>query len=173
MSDYHATDSTEPKKAKYINDFGYRDKVCPVAAHIRKTNLREVLDPNDQDPRAYKTRMIRNGIPYGTDYKGHENDPPRRGLLFACYQGHIEDGFQNMQRHWANNPEFRYAQAGLDPIIGQPEKDKNGEMVTYITNATNTKTTELKFQQLVTLKGGEYLFVPSMAALSGILAGAT
>ena len=172
MPDFHTEDSRDPDTAKWINNFGYKGEVCPVAAHIRKTNIREkIILGNPQDSRAERTTIIRNGIPYGSDYKGHETDESTRGLLFACYQGNIEDGFQNMQVKWSNNRDFRTLDAGLDPIIGQVSqnpKGVNGEVETIITDKKNGRQS-VKFQQLVTLKGGEYFFVPSISALSNEL----
>ena len=172
MPDFFKEDSKDPDTAKRLNNFGYAGEVCPVSAHIRKTNLRQKFETNDTDPRALRTRIIRNGIPYGSDYKEDETDKSTRGLLFACYQGHIEDGFQNMQENWSNNRNFRTIEAGLDPIIGQVSQSTNGvngEVETFFTDKSNGRQS-VKFQQLVTLKGGEYFFVPSISALSDELA---
>lgn len=165
MSDFLTQDSTDADTAKLLNNFGYRDKVgCPVAAHVRKTNVRENFGPNEGDSAAPRVRIIRNGIPYGTEYTG---DNSTRGLLFACYQACIEDGFQHMQGNWANGKDFRTTDAGLDPIIGQP---KNGKIITKITDQEGLDK-EVEFEPLVTLKGGGYFFVPSIEALEkGMLA---
>lgn len=172
MPAFHTEDSKDPDTAKLINNFTFTDEACPVSAHIRKTNLREVLTSNDTDPRALRTRIIRHGIPYGSDYKENETDESKRGLLFACYQGHIEDGFRNLQANWSNNPDFRTSGAGHDPIIGQIDqttKGVNGNLTTFFTDKSNG-IQSVEFQQLVTLKGGEYFFVPSISALSNDLA---
>lgn len=172
IPEFHTEDSKNPDAAKLINNFTYADEICPVSAHIRKTNLREPSDDNNSDPRLPRTRIIRNGIPYGSDYKGHETDGSTRGLLFACYQGHIEDGFQHMQGGWSNNPKFPTGDTGLDPIIGQVDqtsKGVNGKLTTFFTDKLNGKQS-VEFQQLVTLKGGEYFFVPSISALRDDLA---
>ena len=152
-----------------MNNFGYStESPCPVSAHIRKTNIREILDSNDSDRRAQFTKMIRNGIPYGLDYKGHENDGSTRGLLFACYQGHIEDSFQNMQAAWSNEPTFRNAELGHDPIIGQVMDTPDGKpgMLTTSFFSDDKSFQTVNFEPLVTLKGGEYFFVPPISALS-------
>jgi deferrochelatase/peroxidase EfeB len=174
-------DDDQLEAVKVMNNFGFVDDACPFSAHIRKTNLRVRLDggSNDPDNRAVRTRIIRNGIPYGPDYKGHENDGSTRGLLFACYQAHIEDGFHHMQAAWSNKPEFpQHASSppGFDPIIGQVDKKpdgSNGRLKTFVTDKSNKPASnrELDFQQLVTLKGGGYFFVPPISALKGALAG--
>lgn len=166
VPEFRTQDSTDADKAKLINNFGYTDQIgCPVAAHVRKTNVRENFGPNEGDQAAPRVRIIRNGIPYGTEYTGDKNDKSTRGLLFACYQARIEDGFQHMQGNWANGKDFRNTKdAGLDPIIGQPESKDNGMIITKITNQEG-RDKELKFPPLVTLKGGGYFFVPSIEAL--------
>ena len=112
--EFHKEDSKVADAAKLINNFAYADEVCPISAHIRKTNIRDA-----SPDLCSRTRIIRNGIPYGPDCKGHEDDASTPGILFACYQGHVEDGFQNMQANWSNNPNFPKMDAGLDPINGQ------------------------------------------------------
>ena len=176
--EFETKDSKTLETAKKINDFTYKDQVCPISAHIRKTNIREtVFTNNDGDKRAPRTRIIRNGIPYGSDYKGHENDESKRGLLFVCYQGHIEDGFQHMQKDWSNCPNFRSDGVGLDPIIGQVNRKKTpgGKVTTVFRIPEGGEDREkrgpsVEFEPLVTLKGGEYFFVPSISALGGELA---
>ena len=153
-------DTKDPKNDKLINDFVYANQICPISAHIRKTNIREIVGNNDPDPRAKRTRIIRSGITYGPDYKGHEKE--KRGLLFACYQGAIEDGFENMQSSWSNKITFRSGTPGHDPIIGQ---DPSGNLKTEITDTNGNPAGNVAFQQLVTLKGGEYFFAPSIKAL--------
>jgi Dyp-type peroxidase family len=165
---FYTEDSKDPDEAKEMNNFIYENEVCPVSAHIRKTNIREDLTETDKDPRALRTRIIRNGIPYGTDYKGNENNTKlTRGLLFACYQAHIEDGFQNMQVNWSNDSTFRTGDPGQDPIIGQvaqKSRGVNGDLETFFNDKFGIRQS-VKFQQLVTMKGGEYFFVPSIPAL--------
>ena len=118
--------------------------------------------------------MIRNGIPYGSEYTGDSADKSKRGLLFACYQGRIEDGFEQIQADWSNSDIFPGVGTGLDPIIGQVKQLPGGINGTLNTTITNLTTDEkaiqenikpVSFQQLVTFRGGGYFFVPSISAL--------
>jgi deferrochelatase/peroxidase EfeB len=173
MPKFQTEDSDKPNDAKLMNDFGYPrgDTTCPLPSHIRKTNQRRRFGDNNSDNRGPRTRIIRNGIPYGTDYKADGSDKSKRGLLFACYQGHIEDGFQNMQAGWCNSRNFPAADAGHDPIVGQvPQKSRkvNGMLEAKISDVNGEDQT-VKVQQFVTLKGGEYFFVPSIKALTHTL----
>jgi hypothetical protein len=77
-----------------------------------------------------------------------------------------------MQGNWSNDPKFPKGDPGHDPIIGQVDqttKGVNGNLQTFFTDKSNG-IQSVEFQQLVTLKGGEYFFVPSISALSDDLA---
>ena len=65
---------------------------CPFAAHIRKTNPRN--DIGNPDP----FRIMRRGIPFGPALKESELTEDGRGLLFACYQTSIKNGFKFHQQ---------------------------------------------------------------------------
>ena len=110
-----------------------------------------------------KNRIVRNGIPYG---KETIDDPTgKRGLLFACYQSDIEQGFQLIQKQWANTVSFPPdvgVQPGFDPIIGQVPKSA----AQLQTNLFNANVSIAKF---VTMRGGQYFFVPSISALKDTL----
>lgn len=155
--------------SEVTNDFDYfkdTKRVCPMSAHIRKTNPRRMPGEGGSERRAPFTKIIRCGIPYGTDYKGPE-DTSTRGMLFACYQGNIENAFKQMQESWCNSEKFPTETAGNDPIVGQT---KDGTLKTEITTHEGHPKI-LEFQQLVTLKGGEFFFVPSIKALREVLGG--
>lgn len=179
MQQYNDRDEPDVSVARTLNHFGYPSKTsgqdapfqpCPFSAHIRKTNPRTTFGDQSQHKDCTRTRIIRNGIPYGPEYNpAQKNDGLKRGLLFACYQGRIEDGFKLMQGNWANKDTFIEGAAmipGHDPIIGQAD---GGMLTTNFTDAQNkdvvTDYQTVKFPQLVKLKGGEYFFVPSITAL--------
>lgn len=96
-----------------------------------------------------------------------------RGLLFVCYQSSLANGFQFIQHDWANNETFLDPNAGLDITMGQRNDDTDGLytmhglMPSNLTRPATFKT----INQFVVPKGGEYFFMPSMAALKTTLAG--
>ena len=152
--------------------------LCPIAAHVRKTNPRFSAIIDGTKTIETSRRIIRNGIPYGSEYDPNRQEKPDigRGLLFACYQSSIEAGFSVIQGRWANDPRFesdqQTSEPGHDPIIGQlstHDQDKKKQLRTILFDPTGKDSPELRFGPLVTLKGGEYFFVPSLAALSGEL----
>ncbi|CAE6479622.1 hypothetical protein ACGC1H_002442 [Rhizoctonia solani] len=165
------------------NDFVYsQDKgdegqtACPYSAHIRRTNPRNDLDFLDADPKFFHSvealSIIRAGIPYGPEVtlgeKLEQHTEFGRGLAFVSYQSSLAQGFQFIQKRWANTDEFppnRGVKAGLDPIVGQ----KNGQ-------SRETLGTSAGFQltlprDFVVSRGGEYFFSPSIKALKTKFAG--
>ncbi|ERF74220.1 hypothetical protein EPUS_03410 [Endocarpon pusillum Z07020] len=149
------------------NDFKFtNNNVCPLAAHIRKTN------PRDDSVFTRNARIVRNGIPYGSEFSVDESG--KRGLLFACYQSSIDNGFQFIQKIWINNPEFPEAPstAGFDPFTAQPPNDGQLHITMFDPSEKKLDTGLGHFPKLVTMKGGEYFFVPSISALTGTLGSA-
>ena len=91
-------------------DFNLSDpkkNVCPYAAHIRKTG------PRDNTIEGH--HIMRRGIQFGGELRSGETtnsdfldngkvfldytkEKNFRGLLFACYQSNIDNGFRFMQR---------------------------------------------------------------------------
>ncbi|KAI0869682.1 hypothetical protein GGS24DRAFT_511698 [Hypoxylon argillaceum] len=152
---------------------------CPFAAHIRKTNPRSDLPPGATETH----RMIRRGIAFGPEVTHEEKRAKRssddeqleRGLLFVCYQSNLFDGFQFLQKTWANNNMFPpTAKAvppvpvpGIDPIIGVGTPR---EMVGASPDISASNQ-ELDFTaKWVIPRGGEYFFSPSISALKNTFA---
>lgn len=66
---------------------------CPFAAHTRKTNPRADLD---RFGGTVARRILRRGIQFGPEVQ--EDPNADRGLLFACYQSVVANGFQFVQQ---------------------------------------------------------------------------
>jgi len=88
------------------NDFRYDTKSqsrCPFAAHTRKTYPRSDLDAFGFSG---SHRILRRGIQYGPEVtdveaaqkKSSPNPKLERGLLFACYQSNLKEGFEFIQQ---------------------------------------------------------------------------
>ncbi|KAG8684865.1 hypothetical protein FRC08_013445 [Ceratobasidium sp. 394] len=149
---------------------------CPFAAHIRKTNPRNDLDelaPTGVE----RASMTRAGIPFGPEVTPEENQEKvtghERGLAFVSYQSDLSEGFQFVQKSWANTANFPPQKAlagtpelvpGLDPIVGQA----NGASRTTLTAGGHQLTLPRDF---VVSRGGEYFFSPSIRALKTVFSG--
>ena len=168
------------------NNFRYdplSQERCPFAAHTRKTYPRSDL------PSSEIHRIIRRGIQYGPEVSAAEAAEGRttedRGLLFACYQSNIANGFKFIQESrnpfpgtgrwnvsrltavgWANNEGFpprKPIAPGFDPIVGQTNKLA---LRTMSGSNPNDQNAQLNLtEQWVGTKGGEYFFAPSIPAL--------
>ncbi|KAJ8113136.1 dyp-type peroxidase [Boeremia exigua] len=150
----HLEDQRDNSDLALRNDFNYGGMTtqgkCPLAAHIRKAHIRAGLN---------SSRIMRRGIPYGEDFNGGPDTD--RGLLFACYQSNIEDGYRFIQTAWANRPGFPTPGAGLDVTIGQGKKTDPPSPFQIGTRSVSINP----INDFVTTKGGEYFFAPSMAVL--------
>lgn len=140
-------------------------------------------------------RIARRGIPYGGPLTigASLDDLPVHGvgLLFMCYQADIWEQFEFIQRFWANNPDFvqpglggpgqaGYAAnggTGIDAVIGQripgtfdPVVGHEGFPAQNWPRSWGQPTTKATttFAEFVKLKGGEYLFSPSLSSLRNL-----
>ncbi|MGO9272538.1 MAG: Dyp-type peroxidase [Terriglobia bacterium] len=178
-----AADPQQNNNFDFSNDQG--ERLCPFGAHIRKTNPRQDLTPQESsvDPR----RIIRAGIPFGpevnADEQASENTHQQRGLMFVCYQTSIANQFEFLQISWANNPGFVFGKAhpdgapvavGWDPIIGQnstPGQNRERTMDEPVSNypSGDVRSTLQEPQDFVVATGGAYFFMPSISAMKNEL----
>lgn len=158
-----------PNNFTYVRDgAGGR---CPFQAHIRAVN------PRTDAARAH--RIARRGIPYGNRVtppaiEQPPKDMPTRGvgLLFLCFQRNIGTQFEHVQR--AANAGRRGA---MDPIVGQGRpagaslwpKDWGQPPGTPFDFRASIKANGTVVKKgVVTLKGGEYFFAPSLPFLRSL-----
>ncbi|KAF8621453.1 hypothetical protein AX15_007804 [Amanita polypyramis BW_CC] len=164
-------DPSSASDPERFNNFSYvagltSQKICPFAAHARKTNPR-----GDLDNQVESNRIMRRGIPFGPEVKPKEKKQNTtledRGLIFRCYQTSILEGFRRIQIDWANNPNFPPTQTtqtpGFDAIIGQgPNRVLSG-----FDPQDPSKELALPMDWVVP-RGGEYFFSPSIDGLKFI-----
>ncbi|KAJ7676453.1 hypothetical protein B0H17DRAFT_1170464 [Mycena rosella] len=141
---------------------------CPFSAHIRKTRPRADLGlPESQSSDHH---IVRGGIPYGPEVTSGEASSHKtsteRGLAFVAYQSNIENGFQFLQRLWADNPRFVHGNVGFDPIIGA---NKGASRVVNGLDPTNSSRPITLTTDFVVSRGGEYFFSPSLSAIAHTL----
>ncbi|KAF9484599.1 Dyp-type peroxidase [Pholiota conissans] len=148
-------------------------KMCPFAAHVRKTLPRDDLERLPGFSLA-KNRIMRRGIQFGPEVTKAERSAKKtfhgRGLLFLAYQASIVNGFQFIQKSWVNNTGFPFGTPevpGVDPILGQgPGRD-----IGITGYDPNDPKAVLKLDaEWVIPRGGEYFFSPSIKGLSDAIA---
>jgi deferrochelatase/peroxidase EfeB len=139
------------------NDFTYggdpEGNKCPVFGHIRIVNPRRESDKPH--------RIARRGITYGDPTPPSEagSELPERGvgLLFQCCQADIANQFEYLQR-LANDHD--------DPLVGQPDSKHRLQLPKVY--GKSEKRVPFEFKRFVTLKGGEYFFIPSISFLEDL-----
>jgi hypothetical protein len=157
-----------------IDNFNYnQDRIgnkCPFHAHIRRLNPRGETG-NEAAERGH--RIARRSIPYGLPSETIPDTIPIDklpehgvGTLFMCFQRSLSNQFGFLQTVWANSvtkSDGSQLSIGLDPIMGQLA---TGQPVTgqprWPVKWGKTPFKSFDFHGFITLKGGEFLFAPSL-----------
>jgi Dyp-type peroxidase family len=137
---------------------------CPLGAHLRRTNPRST--PLKRATAVRRHRLIRRGVEYGPHLADGVvvDDGVDRGLVNLFIQADIERQFEFIQNEWMRGGEF----IGLDPDEQDPINGLGGEGSQM--QAPGAKQPFLfDLPTFVTVKGGEYLFVPGLKALAGLI----
>ncbi|HEX6026357.1 MAG TPA: Dyp-type peroxidase [Solirubrobacter sp.] len=159
-----------PDPSAAINDFSYRDDPdglrCPLGAHIRRANPRDSLGFYD-GRLTNRHRIVRRGRSYGPPLEpgATEDDGVDRGLIFVCFQADIWRQFETIQSLWIDDGDPFGLGVDKDFLAGEPHGTE-GKMTIQ-----GRPPFFLKPQpRFVTLRGGGYLFQPSMTALRALAA---
>jgi Dyp-type peroxidase family len=173
------TDGLTP--ADPVNDFNYAGDAagarCPFHGHIRKTNPRGSGGFGVKESKERTHLMARRGQTYGkrVDDPSDESVPITKrptggvGLLFMAFNTDIANQFEFTQQSWANSAGFPEAPTGttpgLDDVIGQGVRTKQKYATKW---GVPTFAEGDPFPQAVTMKGGEYFFMPSLTFLRSL-----
>jgi deferrochelatase/peroxidase EfeB len=153
-----------------LNDFRYAaddpfGRKCPLGAHIRRANPRDIGGRNN----VRNHRILRRGISYGGPMLARDaaDDGEKRGLLFVAANSRIDLQFEVIQADWLNGGEF-LGQAGLGrcPISGGGEGNGAGRFL-----ESGALAPIGGIPRFVTMRGGDYFFAPGPAALTDIANG--
>jgi Dyp-type peroxidase family len=145
------------------NDFTYEHDGagtrCPYGAHIRLVN------PRDADP-AHRTVIARRGQSYGA--RTEELPAGGVGLLFMAVVAQIEHQFETLQR--AANGD---GGGPFDAIMGQAldRDDPPRALLSSRWGDAQGTPDACALDPVVSLRGGEYLFLPSIEFLKGLSRG--
>ena len=131
---------------------------CPLGAHIRRANPRDVLPGGSE--RTMRHRIIRRGMPYGEPWTEGENDDEERGLAFVCFNASITNGFEFIQRNWLTAGDA-FGLSQPDFLVQQ--KHQRASMVIQREGADGLVLGPPQ-EPFVTVRGCAYLFVPSRRA---------
>lgn len=164
-------------------NFKYRDDQvgvsCPISAHIRRGNMRDMLDPRiaSANPRDWtgsaltnRRRILRRGLPYGAFEPDNTDDRTERGVIFIAICANLFRQFEFVLQQWMNYGLDLNAGNDTCPLLGyhQPgskfmiQADPEGEDTPWVMN---------ELPQFIETRGGEYFFVPSLNTLNMIALG--
>lgn len=133
---------------------------CPIGAHVRRANPRDSLP--FEGKLVNRHRIIRRGIPYGEPLAaGAEDDGRDRGVIFMCLQASIARQFEFIQSQWMNRGNTFTLGEDQDVLVGA----QNGPGPHKMTVPGNPPFFIGPLQRVVTVRGGEYFFVPGVNGL--------
>ena len=158
------------------NDFGYFSEDphglrCPIAAHVRRANPRDSLDPDPGSARSVainnRHRLLRRGREYGPsitieqalERAGPADHEDGAGIHFLCVNANISRQFEFVQHTWVNNPSFAGLYREPDPLVSP----LTGQELRIPGSPVRTRLTGLP--RFVSVRGGAYFFLPGVGAL--------
>ena len=145
-----------------------RGLVCPHAAHMRRLNPRDSALTILTDVNIH--RIIRRSSTFGPkwsrDVTAADDAQGDRGIFFIFISARAYDTIEFFQQEWINRGNFIDLGEERDPVVGLHETPGTFTLPdTPVRRRVDGVTT---FNRL---RGGEYLFMPSLTALRWIGAG--
>jgi Dyp-type peroxidase family len=157
--------AADPERRNNFTYAGDEDGLrCPVGAHLRRSNPRAT--PMKRATAVRRHRLLRRGVEYGPHLADGalEDDGVDRGLINIFINADIERQFEFVQKEWMHGGEF----LGLDRNEQDPINGVGGEgSQMSVPGAKQPFLFDLP--TFVKVKGGEYLFVPGLNALKGLI----
>ena len=151
---------------------------CPMGAHIRRANPRDVLGDLEgagAERVVNRHRIARRGRPYGPPYAdptAAEPDGRERGLLFLCVNADIARQFEFVQQTWLNDPKFARLWDEPDPVIGSAanigDRGWGPDGAAFSIPQQPLRVRLKRVPQFVRVRAGGYFFVPGLRALRRI-----
>ena len=175
LTSQHAEGAHNPVQNNFNYDSDPEGGKCPFFGHIRKMNPRGSGGFEDNvDERTHI--MPRRGQTYGvrTDdlNDGRRFNKPTGdvGLLFMAFNADLAEQFEFVQSNWSNFTGFPKAPQppGVDLVIGHGNRPTVPCIVKWGGRAGSEKVVA-PVPQTVTMKGGEYFFMPSLAFLASLV----
>jgi len=144
--------------------FSYEDDMqglkCPFSSHIRRVNPRDAL--KDDLVAINLHYFLRRGTNYGAPLPEGvlEDDGVDRGGVFLLIGAHLRPQFEFVQSQWVTDGNFISHGTEQDPILGT---DVREGIFTIPRHPVRRRLHGLP--QFVTVRGGEYCFMPGLRAL--------
>jgi Dyp-type peroxidase family len=150
------------------NDFTYakdtHGRQVPFGAHMRRMNPRDTHLAQLTDVNLH--RIIRRSTTYGAPYDpnatSEHDDEVARGMYFIFLSAKAMATMEFLQREWINYGNFMSLGNERDPIVGLQEEE---EQATFTIPKEPVRHRLHGIETFNVLRGGEYLFMPSLSAL--------
>lgn len=162
-----------------LTDFRYagdeHGATCPVAAHIRRVNPRDALDPTSGTDGAVtdsaltnRRRIMRRGAPYGDN--AAKDDGSEHGVIFMAICSSLFRQFEFVQQQWVQYGASFNVGNDTDPLCGLR---RPGAKFVIPGDPATGKAPFIcaDIPQFVEARGGDYFFLPSLTALRQIAEG--
>jgi Dyp-type peroxidase family len=148
------------------NDFDYADdpqgRQAPFGCHMRRMNPRDTTMQVLTDVNIH--RIIRRSTTYGAPYDpnavSEHDDASARGIYFLFISAKAMNTLEFLQQEWINDGTFMNLRNERDPIVGLQEKEP-----TFTIPIEPVRRRIHGIETFNVLRGGEYLFMPSLSAL--------
>ncbi|HEX3874692.1 MAG TPA: Dyp-type peroxidase [Solirubrobacteraceae bacterium] len=143
---------------------------CPIGAHTRRVNPRDSLPFDGQ--LVNRHRLIRRGLPYGPPLAaGAEDDGRDRGVIFITLQASIARQFEFVQSQWLGAGNTFGLGEDQDVLLG-PQDQEDPATVKKMIVPGDPPFFVGPLERVVTVRGGEYFFVPGINGLQFLAAAA-
>jgi Dyp-type peroxidase family len=148
------------------NDFTYaadpNGRQVPLGSHMRRMNPRDTAMALLADVNIH--RIIRRsttfGAPYDPNAISEQDDDVPRGIYFIFISAKAMATMEFLQQEWINNGNFMSLGDERDPNVGLQE-----EGATFTIPQAPVRRRIHGIETFNVLRGGEYFFLPSLAAL--------
>jgi deferrochelatase/peroxidase EfeB len=195
-------DPDEIRQNQFTYDADPAGARCPFGAHVRRANPRNTDFPGKPrwlipklitmlgfGPKGFRDdlmssvryhRILRRGREYGPELTraaalASESNDAERGLHFICLNANILRQFEFLQGAWIASTKFSGLTGESDPLLGNRQPIAGCPFTADFNlpeGAGALRRRVSGLQQFVTVRGGAYLFLPSVRALR-YFAGAT
>ena len=134
---------------------------CPFSAHIRRVNPRDALKNDVVAVNLH--HFLRRGTNYGPPLPDGilEDDGAERGGVFLLIGAHLKQQFEFVQSQWMTDGNFISHRTEQDPIVG----NNDGDGGFHHPQSRPLRRRLHGLPQFVTVRGGEYCFMPGLRAL--------
>jgi Dyp-type peroxidase family len=168
-------DGTPLPDPSTLNDFDYSDdpqgRRCPLGAHMRRCNPRDSM--GFRTVLVDRHRILRNGITYGHPVASGQrqfdvNGNAGQGLMFIAFNASIARQYEFIAQQWINFGNDQDQGNDRDPITGT--QLPHGRMVVP-GDAGRPTVICPDLPQFVRVRGGDYFFMPGIAACAALARG--